>query len=445
MALISMSRFANSRRLATVFVAATLSLSGSLVQADGLLDVYNLAKTYDADLKAAEFDFEATRNAVRITKADNRLQAALGASASIGDVNDDGDGSFTSQALSLSLRQTLFNSAQSIAIDQSRLAVTQAEAQLESQRQSLILRVATAYFDVLRAQAVVAFRRSELDAIGRQKEQNERRFDVGLVPVTDVKNAQAQFDLATAAEIAAVNQLSAAEEALIVVSGADPKLLAELREDMPLVSPDPSDIKAWVKISEEQNIPLIVAKLAAESAKQGIAANRALRMPTLDLVGSASSSETEQLGRPDVDRAEIGLELSVPLLTGGRTNALVAQARANSLASNERLVSQRRATVQQARNAYRNVLASISRVNALRQALESTQKSLEAQEAGFAEGLLTSLEVLRSLRDTFSAQSDYAAARYDYILSTLQLKQVAGILTEADLTEIDQWLIEDNS
>lgn len=428
--------------IASALIAASLSLGALPAKADGLLDVYNLAKTYDAELKAAEFDFEATRNAVRIAKSANRLQAGVGAAASIGDVNNDGDGSFYSQALSLSLRQTLFNSAQSIAIDQSRLAVTQAEAQLEAQRQSLILRVATAYFDVLRAQAVVAFRRSELDAIGRQKEQNERRFDVGLVPVTDVKNAQAQFDLATAAEIAAVNQLSAAEEALIVVSGADPKLLAELRDDMPLVSPDPADSKAWVKISEEQNIPLIVAKLAAENARQEVSANRALRLPTLDLVGSASSSETEQLGRPDVDRAEIGLELSLPLLTGGRTNALVAQARAASLASNERLVAQRRATVQQARNAYRNVLASISRVNALRQALESTQKSLEAQEAGFAEGLLTSLEVLRSLRDTFSAQSDYAAARYDYILSTLQLKQVAGILTEADLEEIDQWLIE---
>ena len=432
-------------KAAATVIAVALSLGTMQARADGLLDVYNLAKTYDADLKAAEFDFEAIRSSVRIAKSANRLQAGLGATASIGDVNDDGDGSFFSQALSLNLRQTLFNSAQSIAVDQSRLAVTQAEAQLESQRQSLMLRVATAYFDVLRAQAVVAFRRSELDAIGRQKEQNERRFDVGLVPVTDVKNAQAQFDLATAAEIAAVNQLSAAEEALIVVSGADPKLLAELRFDMPLVSPDPADIKAWVKISEEQNIPLVVAKLAAENAKQEVSVNRALRMPTLDLVGSASTSETEQRGRPDVDRAEIGLELSFPLLTGGRTNALVAQARAASLASNERLVAQRRATVQQARNAYRNVLASISRVNALRQALESTQKSLEAQEAGFAEGLLTSLEVLRSLRDTFSAQSDFAAARYDYILSTLQLKQVAGILTEDDLTEIDQWLVEQES
>ncbi|MBX2824127.1 MAG: TolC family outer membrane protein [Gammaproteobacteria bacterium] len=428
---------------ARMLLAAVICLVPvSAVSANGLFDIYQQAKVYDADLKAAEYDFEALKQLVPLSRSALRPQASLSGDIAFNDVNPDGSDNYTSQVLNLTLRQTLYNRSNGIALDQAKLSVTQAEAQLEAQRQALMIRVATAYFNVLRAQAVVLFRRSELDAIGRQKEQNERRFEVGLVPVTDVKNAQAQFDLATAQEIAAANSLSTAEEALIVISGADPKSLKQLSSDAPLVLPDPVDINAWVKIAEEQNIPLVVAKLAAESAKEQVRLDRAERYPTLDLVGLARRFETEQRTGRDIDSGEVRVELNLPLLTGGRINASVAQSRMEAQAAGQRLTAQRRATVQNTRDSYRSVVADVSRVQALKQALISTQKSLEAQEAGFAEGLLTSLEVLRSLRDTFSAQSDYASARYDYILNSLNLKQAVGILSESDLQTIDNWLVD---
>jgi len=425
---------------ATVLVALMLSTAPTL--ANSLFDVYLQAKAYDAELASAEHDFEALKQLVPIARSTLRPQAILSGSVGFNDINSDSSNNFLNQSISLTLRQTLYNRANGIAVDQAKLTVTQAEAELEAQRQALMIRVATAYFNILSAQAELLFRRSELDAIGRQKEQNERRFDVGLVPIIDVKDAQAQFDLATALEITAENSLSTAEEALIVISGADPKSLQQLSTDAPLDLPNPANINTWVKIAEEQNIPLVVAKLALENAKEQVRFDRAERYPTIDLVGQASRTETEQRFGRDIESGEVRLELNLPLLTGGRINSNVAQSRLEALSADQRLTAQRRATVQSTRDSYRNVVADVSRVKALEQALISTQKSLEAQEAGFAEGLLTSLEVLRSLRDTFSAQSDYSRARYDYILNSLNLKQAVGVLSEDDLQSIDQWLIE---
>ena len=160
----------------------------------------------------------------------------------------------------------------------------------------------------------------------------------------------------------------------------------------------------------------------------------------MDLVGIANTSRSGHDLRDDIEAGELRLELNLPLLTGGRTNALVRQSKAKLRAAEQQLELQRRQTVQQTRNAYRNVVANIAQANALKQALASTQKSLEAQEAGFEEGLLTSLEVLRSLRDTFQAQSDYAGARYQYIVNTLLLKRSAGTLQESDVQQINSWL-----
>jgi len=411
-------------------------------QAEGLYDIYQQALAYDAELRAAEYDFAAQKELVPLSRSALRPQANLTGSVGYVDINPDSSNNFVSQALGLTLRQTIFNRAGKITVNQARLSVMQAEAQLESQRQALMIRTATAYFNVLRAQADLLFRRSELDAIGRQKEQNERRFEVGLVPVTDVKNAQAQFDLATAQEIAAANQLSTTEEALIVISGADPKNLNQLSQDAPLVLPQPADINAWVKIAEEQNIPLVIARLESESAWGQVRADRAERLPTLDLVGLGRLSQTGQRNGRDIDSGELRLELNLPLLSGGRIKATIAQSRYEALSAGQQLTVQRRAAVQNTRDSYRSVVADVSRVRALEQALISTQKSLEAQEAGFAEGLLTSLEVLRSLRDTFRAQSDFSSARYDYILNSLNLKQAVGILHESDLQAVNAWLVD---
>ncbi len=425
-------------------VVASSLLIGNTHAAD-LREVYEQAKTYDAEYRRAKFDQDAAIERVPLAKSAFKPQLTFGAEAGIVSQSNDGDGSYQDTALSLSLSQSIYNRSDKKLIDQAKIGVLQADAQYAAIGQTLILRVATAYFDVLRAQATLEFSQSELQAISRQKEQAERRFDVGLVPITDVRSAQAQFDLATAQEIAASNQLSTAREALLLISGLNTNNLATLASDLPLTPPQPADIDQWVKIAKEQNLELVIARLASESSNTQIDIERANKRPTLDLVGTAATTTTGQLGRNDVDRGEISLQFSLPILTGGRVSALVAQARAQAQAASEDLIAQERATTQQTRDGYRGVEASISLANALRQALVSTQKSAEATEAGFRAGTRTSVEVLQALRDTYSARSDYAGARYDYIINSLNLKAASGTLSEDDIFGINRFLVTEET
>ncbi len=406
-----------------------------------LQTLYERAKQFDAELAIAQAEYESALPAERLARSNVRPQLSIGYRASINDVNDDFRGSFTEDGPTLSLRQTIYNKQHLATIDQAKASIAQAAAQLESEKQALILRVSQAYFDVLQAESELAFRRSELNAIERQKEQNERRFDVGLVAITDVKDAQAQFDLATAQEIAAANTLSTAREALSLITGVSISELAQLHDDAPRPAPSPANADDWVKVASEQNLPLVTADFAVKASKAELSGSRAARYPTLDLVGIASSSDSSAGGfRGSTEFGELRLEVNLPLLTGGRNTAQVRQSKALLRATQKQYELQRRITVQETRDAYRNVVATISQAGALKKALESTQKSLEAQEAGFAEGLLTSLEVLRSLRDTFQAQSDFSTARYQYIVNSLLLKRAAGTLSEEDVSEINGWL-----
>ncbi|MFK7854524.1 MAG: TolC family outer membrane protein [Granulosicoccus sp.] len=409
-------------------------------QAADLREVYEQAKQYDAEFQAAQFDLQAARQRVPLAKSAFRPQISINAEAGINAASSDGQGSYEDTALSLSVTQTLFNRSNSKLIEQAELGVLQAEAQYAAVGQTLILRAATVYFDVLRAQANVEFSQSELQAISRQREQAERRFDVGLVPITDVRTAQAQYDLAVAQEIAASNQLSTAQEALRRISGLEVDLLTPLASDLPLAAPDPADIDTWVELAMDQNLELVIARLNSQSSSAQVGIERGNRYPTLDLVGVAASNTTEQLGRDDVDASEIKLQLRIPVLTGGRVNAQVAQAKSQALSDNQQLIVQQRTTTQQTRDSYRGVLASISLVRALRQALVSTQKSAESAEAGFRAGTRTSVEVLQALRDTYSARSDYAGSRYDYIINSLNLRAASGTLTEEDLFAINRFL-----
>jgi len=439
-------------RLISLTVRAALittTLSTGALHAADLREVYEKSKTYDAIFRTALFDLEAANNRVPLAKSAFRPQLTLAGDVGLAQIDDGSEatgnefgGTFNDKSLSLTLSQTLYNRSDKKLIEQAKLGNLQAEAEYAAVGQTLILRVATAYFDVLRSKADLQFSQSELEAISRQKDQAERRFDVGLVPITDVRSAQAQFDLATAQEIASDNLLSTAREALVRISGIDTNDLAELADDLPLTPPEPADIDQWVSLAKEQNLDLVIARLASESSAKQVDIERSNNRPTLDLVGTAARTNTSQAGRRNSTRGELSLQLRLPILTGGRVKALVAQARAQSKSAAEILTAQERATTQQTRDGYRGVQASISRVKALRQALISTQKSAEATDAGFRAGTRTSVEVLQALRDTYRARSDYAGARYDYIINSLNLKAASGTLNEEDLFAINRFLVK---
>jgi len=419
---------------------------GNPAHAIDLHETYKLAQQYDSTIKAAEYDYESAIQSLPLARSAFRPQLNFAYDAFRKEERRDDFGVYDDQQFSLSLRQSLFNRENGAIVDQARLGVKQAEAQLLAQQQNLILRSANTYFDVLRAQVEVEFSGSELDAIARQKEQAERRFDVGLVPVTDVRSAQAQYDLAIAAQIAAKNQLENAVGAMEVLTGNTPNIISPLASDLPLVAPDPVNVDAWVNLAVQQNLDLVAARLAAKSAAAGVSAIRGSRYPTLDLVGVAQAAENEETFRHrDIKAGQIGLEVRMPFYTGGRITSQVRQALADSSSAQQKLLTQERSTAQQTRDAFRGVTGSIARAKALQQALISTRKSAEATDAGFRAGTRTSVEVLRALRDVFRAESDYAGARYDYIINYLSLKAAAGTLQADDLIPINNFLVKQSA
>jgi len=345
----------------------------------------------------------------------------------------------TEASVDLRLTQSLYDKERFVQLRQADAQIAQAEAELEASRQELALRVAEAYFGVLSAKDNLRFARAEKKAIGRQLEQAQQRFEVGLIAITDVKEAQARFDVAVADEIAAENAYDDAREELTVITGEVYSALAILAETIELAPPDPTDRADWVSTARDQNPALLAARAGSDVAKTAIDRQRAQYHPDLDLVGTANLRDTSggSFGSSTQQNSSIGVQFSVPLYAGGRRGSQVRQANADFDQAQEELTRQDRNTVRQTRNAYRGVLAGISRVEALRQALDSSRTALEATEAGFEVGTRTSVDVLIALQDLFGAERDFAQARYEYLLETLRLKRAAGILAPQNLESIN--------
>ena len=350
------------------------------------------------------------------------------------------------QQAGISLAQPVYNAELWIALEQADLQTQQANAEFAFARQELILRVSERYFDVLRARDQLAFAKSALEAFGQQLKQAQQRFEVGLIAITDVEEAQSGFDLATADVIQAENDLDNAREALREVTGVYTTDLASLGDAMPLVSPDPADIDQWTETSLRQNLQITAARHAASNAKEEIERIQTGHLPTLDLTARAQYFNTEGgIGGVATDNenvnGRIGLELLVPIYEGGLVVSQTRETRHLYQQRLDELEQQRRFVQRQARASYLNLESDISRVKALRQAVKSTLSAKEAIDAGFQVGTRTSVDVLNAERRVFEARRDLAFSRYDYIIDRLTLKQAAGTLSDADVEQINSWLV----
>jgi outer membrane protein len=341
----------------------------------------------------------------------------------------------------LNLNQVIFNRDLFLGLDQADASVAQAEAELEAARQDLILRVAQAYFDVLGAEDTLRFTTAEKKAVGRQLEQAQKRFEVGLIAITDVKEAQANYDTAIADEIVAKNNIDIARNALAIIIGQFFGNLSKLSERMRLITPEPEDPDQWMQRALEQNLQVVATRFAADTAGLEVKRQRAGHYPTLDMTASANQSNTTGgIFGADTGELSIGVEINMPIYTGGLVNSRTREAHFNHLEAQELLTRQRRDAAKLARDSYLNVIAGISRVKALKRAVESNQASADATRAGFEVGTRTSVDVLIALRALFDAERNYALSRYEYLLETLSLQQAAGILSADDLENINKWL-----
>ncbi|MEE8428838.1 MAG: TolC family outer membrane protein, partial [Gammaproteobacteria bacterium] len=315
-------------------------------------------------------------------------------------------------------------------------------AEFTAAEQDLMIRTATRYFLVLGAMDNLEFAQSEKDAIARQLDQTRQRFEVGLIAITDVHEAQARYDLAVSEVIKAETLLYDTYEALEELTGTMHKDLQLLVSELPLIGPDPDSPEQWVQTALQQNYRLIAAKAAAKTAHQEIERRRSGRYPTLDLTGGQSYRDLSFGGEFEQKRydSSIGLRLNVPLYQGGLVNSQTRESRALYESAQAQVGGQQRATTRRMRDTYRRVNATIALVKALSQALISTRAALEAAEAGYEVGTRTIVDVLNAQREVFRAKRDFARARYDYLLSTLRMKQAAGILSGTDVKLVSSYL-----
>jgi outer membrane protein len=356
----------------------------------------------------------------------------------------------TIQQWSLNLRQNVFSWSNWMALKAASHEVAQAEANYAAAEQQLILRVSQAYFNVLTAIDTLDADQTSLEAISRQLDQANKRFEVGLIAITDVEDAKAARDSAASTVITAKRTLATSEDQLQEITGQKYDSLAKPGDNMPLNNPDPADQSRWVNISLEQNLSLISSRLSADIARENVRVAFGGHLPTLDLVAGRSWNYTssDQIfdGQPfsnvdsKVNDRQIGLQFTLPIYSGGFTQSKVRQAQYQWIAAKEGVVQSSRATERQARDAYLGVITGIARVQALRQAVESNRTSLKATEAGYEVGTRTSVDVLNARRLLVQAETDYATARYDYIVSVLQLRLAAGNLDRTQLADLNNWL-----
>ena len=421
-------------------IAASPLLLPQTSAAANLSEIYELAEARDSVIQASRAQHEAALEALPLARAALLPQVAIAADVAENESNNDGSGSFGSDTIGASVSQPLFNLTASRSFKRAKSTVAQAEATLKDAEQTLLFRTSQAYFNILTAKEAFNAARSSREATASQTEQAERRFDVGLSAITDVKEAQAQLDLAIASEIVAENQLALAKEAMRVIINQEVPELDGLKDDAALTAPTPSSIEEWIAVAIENNPQLDVARKDFDLAEVDISIERAGRFPTVALTGGYQDLNTDSISQIDSESGQVSLQLEYAIFTGGRTSSLIRQAKSQSEQASFNLETVRRAVVQETRDAYLTVLSDISQSNALEKALNSTEVAKDATQAGFDAGTRTAVEVLVSLQDTFNAFADYAAARHQYVISSLELRLAAGILDKKHIDAISNSL-----
>ncbi len=350
---------------------------------------------------------------------------------------------YWSHALTLNFSQPVFHLEHWVQLSQSENQIAQAEAQYQAQHQALMVKTADAYFNILAAQDNLEFTIAEKTAIEKQLEQAKQRFEVGLIAITDVYEAQAAYDQARANEIVAANLLDDEKEILRELIGENNKAeLNPLHDKIRLNLPEPTDISSWDKVSETNNFNIIAQLNQTEVARKAVLLQQTGHLPTVDVVGNYSFQDSNSTFGLRGDTRSIGLQLNFPIFEGGAVYSRSKQAQYEYRREKENLTKVKRSVIRQVRNAFRGVITSLSQVKALKATVKSSESALEATEAGFEVGTRTMVDVLAEQRNLFRSKRDYARSRYDYLINGIKLKEAAGSLTEADLEQVNQFLTD---
>jgi outer membrane protein len=458
------------RKTGVTLLALTLSLGSFTTRADSLLDIYELALENDAQLKSEEATYLANRERENLGLSALLPQIGADYSRSGSDTDTDSESvdfadntlstidttttnDTISEGFSVSLNQALFDLPAWFSFQSGKELSKQAEATFAGNQQNLVVRVVEAYLTVLRAQDNLEASKAQERAFERQLEQTQQRFEVGLIAITDVYEAQAAYDLSRVNRIVDENNVAVALEQLSVLTGQKHSTLNILKEDFEIKLPEPIDRASWVDFALENNFNLKAAKYGEEASRQNSKANASEH--AFRISGNYRYSDTETDGSrnivPDTgfntspfnstdgDRWEVRVDL--PLYSGGAISANRRKSAQEFNAARENRINLSRNTVTATRSLHMTVVSDVSRVEARKQSIVSSKSALDATQAGYEVGTRNVVDVLNAQNTLFSSQRDYANSRYDYILDLLRLKEQAGLLSPDDVYNLNSYLV----
>ena len=450
-------------------LALTLIFGHTLANAESLSDIYELSLENDAQLKAEQAQYLANLETENLGLS--RLLPQVSASYEYAGLDQDTEAenfdvvdgtlqpvdTFTNvdvdrERYQISLNQALFDLPAWFSFQSGKEFSKQAEATFAANQQNLVVRVVEAYLLVLRAQDNLEASKAQERAFERQLEQTQQRFEVGLIAITDVYEAQAARDLSTVNRIVDENNVSVALERISVLTGRSHSSIDVLKEDFEILMPEPLDRAAWVEFALENNFTLQAARYAEEAARQTAKANKLAHAPTVSgsYVYTDDSTEGDFTRKPstgfdtspdnDVELNTWQIRLDMPLYTGGALSASRRRAAQDFNAARESRINLSRNTVTNARSLHMTVISDVSRIAARKQSIVSSRSALDATQAGYEVGTRNVVDVLNAQNTLFSSQRDYYNSRYDYILDIMRLKEQAGLLSSDDVYKLDSFL-----
>ncbi|MFZ1872220.1 MAG: outer membrane channel protein TolC [Chania sp.] len=427
------------KKLLPLLIGLSLGGFSAMSQAENLLQVYKQARESNPDLRKTAADRDAAFE--KISEARSPLLPQLGLSAGYSHSNGfrDANGvNSNATSGSLALTQTIFDMSKWRALTLQEKTAGISDVTFQTASQKLILDTATAYFNVLQAIDSLSYVQANKLAVYRTLDQTTQRFNVGLVAITDVQNARSNYDTVLANEVTARNNLDNAVESLRQITGTFYPELASLNTDK-FSTQRPDAVNNLLKEAEKRNLSLLSARLSQDLAREQIKSAQTGYMPTIDVSASTGITNTRNSGSnnpsPNSDNGQnqVGVSLNLPLYNGGVTNSRVQQAQYNFVGASEQLESAHRSVVQTVRSSFNNVSASVSSINAYKQAVISAQSSLDATEAGYEVGTRTIVDVLNATTTLYNAKQQLSSARYSYLINQLNIKSALGTLNENDL------------
>ena len=448
----SVFRAIPSRRLPLALLLS-LSFAGAS-QAQSLVDIYEMAKSHDAGYLAARAQYEA--NLAKADQGKAALLPTVGLSAGAtrnqfeshairGSTAPQQDRPYTTQTAGINATQPLYRPANLATYRQSQKGLELAEAALSQADQDLIVRVSQAYFDVLTAQDSLTFVQAQKAAVAEQLASAKRNFEVGTATITDTREAQARFDLVTAQEIAADNDLRVKTVALELLVGKNGLQPQRLQAGTALPPADGQGIAQWIAQGEQAHPAVRLARANLDIAKLEVDKAVAGHKPTVDftlgynsqrnLNGNAVTTASSQ-----ANVASAGITASLPLFAGGATQNRVREATALEDKARIDLEGAQRQVTQTTRTAYLGLQSGLGQVKAYEAAEASSQVALDANKLGYQVGVRINIDVLNSQSQLFQTKRDLAKARYDVLIGQLKLRQAAGVLKAEDLQPLNRLL-----